>query len=304
MKNTKKLFSGMWKNPETGPFHNSRNIYPYVFDNTFQTGKKSLALKALAVVGLGFGLFHLSNNTLMREGDKFSMNDDFTNARKAKEISMGWYQDRYWKSGNPIYLPKSKDSDYIEDNSPADWPIEKALANLDSDEWWEKFETTRPKGWINILPQVFDVIKIRRNSMESEEDEDQQGEEAEGGSDSFFIIPYNFYNPTSPLPTDRPEYRRVMEVLSSGLPKRSEPVPELYRNDMAGCTAIIDPDGPRPVKVTFSTDWRDLSPETLTVLRERLIWKYQDDFNNYAPPQISTQLRQKWNDYLRVRQQN
>ena len=133
--------------------------------------------------------------------------------------------------------------------------------------------------------------------MESS-DYDEEGDEAEGGEGASFVIPYNFYNPTSSLPSDRPEYRRVMEVVTEGLPRKSEEVPELYRNDMAGCTAIIDPDGPRPVKVTFSNDWRDLSPELLTVLRERLVWKYQDDWNNYAPPQISQQLRNKWDNYL------
>jgi hypothetical protein len=304
MKQSKKLFGGLFRNPETGPFHNSRNIYPYVFDTTYQTSRRKLLLGSAAVVGAGLLLFGTFQATLIGEGGKFSLGDEWTNARKAKELSMGWFQEEYWKRGDPIYLPKSKDSDHIDDNSPIDWPIEKALANLDSDEWWDKFESTRPKGWINVLPQVFDVMTIKRNSMEGEEDEDEEGEEAEGGSESFFVIPYNFYNPTSPLPSDRPEYRRVMEVVTSGLPKRSEPVPELYRNDMGGCTAIIDPDGPKPIKVTFSNDWRDLSPEALRILRERLIWKYQDDFNNYAPPQISSQLRDQWTQYLSVRQQN
>jgi len=299
MKYTKKIFSGIWRNPESGPFHNSRNIYPYIYEANHPTNKKNLALKIGGVIVAGLGLFGFFQEVLIsNEGGKFTLRDEFVKARKAKEISLGWWQDRYWKKGDPIYLPKAKDSDWNEDNSPADWPVEKALANLDNDEWWEKFESNRPRGWINVLPQVFNVIKIRRNSMESSEEDDEAGDEAEGAEGSFFVIPYNFYNPTSSLPSDRTDYRRVMEIVHEGLPRKSEEVPELYRNDMAGCTAIIDPDGPRPVKVTFSNDWRDLSPELLNVLRERLVWKYRDDWNNYAPPQISQQLRNKWDEYL------
>ena len=302
MKLTKKLFSGIWKNPEHGPFHNSRNIYPYIFDTTYLNSSKKLIMNCGLVVAAGLGLFALTQATLVTSEHQ-TMEPEFVKARKAKEIAMGWWQERYWKPGDAIYIPKSQDSDYIPDNSPADWPLEKALANLDNDEWWDKFESTRPKGWINVLPQVFDVIKIKRNSMESSEDEDDDAEgseEGESNGDSFFVLPYNFYNPTSALPGDRAEYRRVMEVVHTGLPRKSGDVPDLYRNEMAGCTAIIDPDGPRPVKVTFSNDWRDLSPELLRTLRERLIWKYQDDWNNYAPPQISQQLRNKWNEYLSV----
>lgn len=299
MKLTRKLFSGpMWKNIENGPFHNSRNIYPYVFDTTYLTNKKKLSLKSGVVILVGLGLFSAFQIFLVRKEGRFTKNDEYVKARKAKELSLGWWQERYWKPGNAIYLPKSKDSDWQADNSPADWPVEKALAHLDNDEWWDKFESTRPKGWINILPQVFNVFKIKRNSMEASEDEDEEGDESEKSGDSFFIIPYNFYNPTAPLPTERSDYRRVLEVVHQGLPKKSDPVPDLYRNDLGGCTAIIDPDGPRPIKVTFSNDWRDLSPELLSVIRERLIWKYQDDWNNYAPPQISQQLRDKWNEYL------
>jgi len=261
-----------------------------------------LAINSAFVVAAGLGLFGFIQYAFVNHENKFTMTDEFTKARKAKEISLGWWQDHYWKKGNPIYLPSAKNSDWADDNSPSDWPVEKALANLDNDEWWEKFESNRPRGWVNILPQVFNVIKIKKNSMESadEEDDEQGDEEESGGSDSFFVIPYNFYNPTSSLPSDREDYRRVMEIVHEGLPKKSDDVPELYRNDMAGCTAIIDPDGPKPVKVTFSNDWRDLSPELLNTVRERLIWKYQDDWNNYAPPQISEQLKNKWDEYLSV----
>lgn len=301
MKQSFKLFSGMWKNIENGPFHNSRNIYPYIFDNTHLVTGKSIALGSGTIVALGLGLFGFFQVALVDKENKFTMNEDFTRARKARELELGWWQDRYWKKGDPIYLPKAKNTEWIEDNAPCDWPVEKALARLDDDEWWDKFESNRPRGWVNVLPQVFNVIKIKKNSMESSEDEDdEQGDEEETGGDSHFILPYNFYNPTSPLPSERQEYRRVMEIVNEGLPKRSGEVPELYRNDMAGCTAIIDPDGPRPVKVTFSNDWRDLSPALLSTIRERLVWKYQDDFNNYAPPQISEQLRNKWNEYLSV----
>jgi len=116
----------------------------------------------------------------------------------------------------------------------------------------------------------------------------------------FLSLPYNAYNPTSALPSERPEYRRVMEVIHSATPPKAlaQPVPELYRNELAGCIAIIDPDGPKPVKVSFSNDWRDLSPQLLTTIRERLVWKYKDDWEHYSPPQISGLLKEKWNEYL------
>jgi len=308
MRKTSKLLSGMWKNVETGPFHNSRNIYPYIFDTTYLTDRRRLWLRTAMVVGAGLSLFGFVRTFVTNHENKFALGNDWESAAKAKQLSMGWWQEKYWKTGDAIYLPLSRDSDWEDDNSPADWPVDRALAHLDNDEWWEKFESTRPRGWVNVLPEVFNVFKIKKNSMEGaedEEDEDAAGDEEEGEGEaerSFFVLPYNFYNPTSALPSGRSEYRRVMEIVNEGLPRKSDPVPDLYRNEMAGCTAIIDPDGPRPVKVTFSSDWRDLSPQLLSNLRERLIWKYKDDFENYAPPQLAQQLKDSWHEYVQVKQ--
>jgi len=301
MKISRKLFSGaMFKNLEEGPFHNSRNIFPYIFE-TKKTDKKKILMGVGLVFCAGVVVFGGMQYFLVQHDEQYTLEPEYMQTSKAKELAMGWWQDRYWKSGDPIYLPKAKDSDYINDNSPSDWPIEKALSYLDEDEWWENFESTRPRNYLNILPSVFNVFKIQKNSMEGATDEeDEEGDEEEKSGESLFALPYNFYNPSSQLPSDRADYRRVMEVVHSGLPRKSAEVPELYRNDLAGCTAIIDPDGPRPIKVTFSNDWRDLSPELLTIIRERLIWKYQDDWTNYAPPQISQQLKNKWNEYLNV----
>jgi len=231
----------------------------------------------------------------------FTLEAEATKARKAKEIALGWWQETYWKKGDAIYLPSASQSDWFDD-SPADWPVEKALAYLDDDEWWEEFEQTRPRGWVNIIPEAFSILQIKKNSMAPADDEEEEAEgEAEEGGDeeeNLFLLPYNSFNTSSPLPSERPEYRRVMEILHEGPPKKAAPVPAPYNNVMAGCTAIIDPDGPKPVKVTFSNDWRDLSPELLKLIRERLIWKYKDDWEHYSPPQLSQILKEKWEEHL------
>jgi len=243
-----------------------------------------------------------------RKERPFTLNAENTKARKAKEIALGWWQETYWKKGDAIYLPTPSQSDWFGD-SPSDWPVERALAYLDDDEWWEKFETGRPRGWVNSLPEVLSVMGVKKRSVEGEEEEEEdeeEGEEEEEESDSFFLLPYNALNPSTPLPSQRSEYRRVMEIIYDGFPRKGgEQVPEPYRNSLGGCTAIIDPDGPKPVKVTFSNDWRDLSPELLKLIRERLVWKYKDDFENYAPPHLAKALKKEWlvYNYAKIEQE-
>jgi len=309
MKKTAKLFSGpMWKPKSTGPFHEDRNHYRWLEDlqpHRRVPNKKILmgigVITGLAFITWSFEKIHNHN----RKERPFTLNAENTKARKAKEIAMGWWQETYWKKGDAIYLPTASDSDWFGD-SPSDWPVERALAYLDDDEWWDNFEATRPKGWVNILPDVLSIFNVKKKSVESAEEEEEgeeegeEGEEEEEAKDSFFLLPYNSLNPTSPLPSQRPEYRRVLEIIHEGFPRKGKDVPDPYTNVLGGCTAIIDPDGPKPVKVTFSNDWRDLSPELLKLIRERLVWKYKDDLENYAPPQLSSILKEKWEDRFNV----
>jgi len=291
----------MWKAKSTGPFFEDRN-HRWVNYEHPNTDPKKLLIGIAAVCGAGaslWGFFKIRG--FNRKDRPFTLNAEATKARKAHEITMGWWQEQYWKKGDPIYLPKPSQSDWFGD-SEADWPVERSLAFLDDDEWWENFEQSKPTGWINILPEAFKIFQVKKKSVEGgdeaeEEEEDEEGEEEEE-KESHLILPYNAFNPTALIPSDRPEYRRVLEVIHEGHPRKSREVDAPYNNVLAGCTAIIDPDGPKPVKVTFSNDWRDLSPELLQLIRERLIWKYKDDWENYAPQEFAKALKEKWEEHL------
>jgi len=186
MKKTARLFSGpMWKPKSTGPYHEDRNVYRWLeeVNPKKEITQKSVWIGTGAVIGVAFGtwaIFKIHNYN--RKERPFTLNAENTKARKAKEITLGWWQEEYWKKGDAIYLPTASQSDWFGD-SPSDWPVERSLAFLDDDEWWENFESSRPRGWVNVLPQVLSEFSIKKKSVEASEDEEEGEEDEEAGEE-------------------------------------------------------------------------------------------------------------------------
>lgn len=302
MKQTlKKLGGGFYKPKYTGPYHNFRNHFgPQrgIYDDEDPPNSKDVAF-GVALVAAGGLVTWGALKAYNYDKRGRTVSSESKKLRNAKKLSMGWYQHNYWKKGSPVYLPKPNDAEHGGD-SPCEYSVERSYAFLDDDEVWEKFEEARPEGWVNVLPEEFGAPELKLVSMEvededEEDDEDEDEEEELEEPSEASLFPYNFYNPSQPLPSERPEYRRVLTVLSSGAYKETvEDDDSPYKNVFAGKTVVVDPDGANPVKVKFSDDWRDCSPELLTLLRERMVWKYKDDWKTYAPPKLGEQLQAVW----------